>query len=117
MEARTWVVPGTAWQLRGSDLDASAYPVLDSVAAALTSAPQLQAEINAYAHDRLVPADNTRLSQRRAEAVRAYLVSRGVAAARLTAIGRGSQILLVSDTTEAARTTNRRVEIQVTKSP
>jgi len=117
VEARTYVVPGTAWQLRGSDIDASAYPVLDSVATALISAPELQAEINAYAHDRLVPADNTRLSQRRAEAVRAYLVSRGVAAARLTAIGRGSQTLLVADTTEAARTTNRRVEIQVTKSP
>ncbi|MDH4349036.1 MAG: OmpA family protein, partial [Gemmatimonadota bacterium] len=103
--------------LRGADLDPSAHPVLDSVAASLQSAPELQAEINAYAHDRLVPSDNTRLSQRRAEAVRAYLTSRGVAPARLTAIGRGSQTLIVRDTTDAARTANRRVEIRVRKTP
>ena len=114
---RTWVIPGTAWRMRGADLDPSAHPVLDSIATSLKSAPQRQAEINAYAHDRLVPSDNTRLSQQRAETVRAYLVSKGIAAARLTAIGRGSQMLLVPDTTEAARTTNRRVEVRVTNTP
>jgi OOP family OmpA-OmpF porin len=114
---RNWVVPGTAWQLRGAELNPSAQPVLDSIATSLRSAPALQAEINAYAHDRLVPSDNTRLSQQRAEVVRAYLVSRGIAAARLTAVGRGSQTLLVQDTTEAARTANRRIEIRVKKSP
>jgi outer membrane protein OmpA-like peptidoglycan-associated protein len=111
------VVPGTAWLTRGADLNPSAHPVLDSVVTSLQSAPRLQAEINAYAHDRLVPADNTRLSQRRAEAVRAYLVSKGIAPARLTAMGRGSQSLLVQDTTDVARTTNRRVEIRVMKAP
>ena len=114
---RTWVVSGTAWQLRGAELNPSARPVLDSIAASLRATPALQAEINAYAHDRLVPSDNTRLSQQRAETVRAYLVSRGIAAARLTAIGRGSQTLLVQDTTEAARTVNRRVEIRVRNTP
>jgi hypothetical protein len=114
---QTWVVPGAVWQLRGAKLDPSAHPVLDSVVAALQADPRAKAEIDGYAQDRLVPVDNTRLSQRRAEVVRAYILSRGISVIRVTAVGRGSETLLVNDTTAAARTTNRRVEIHVTHSP
>jgi hypothetical protein len=114
---RGWIVPGAVFEFRSSVLGAAAYPVLDSVAAMLAADAQTVAEVIGYAHDRLVPSDNTLLSQRRAETVRNYLVFKGIGVSRITAIGRGSQSLIVSDTTDVARTINRRVEIRVTHSP
>jgi OOP family OmpA-OmpF porin len=114
---RTWILPGTVWALRGSTLSPDAFPVLDSVVAVLQGDPTTQAVVNGFAQDRLVPSDNTRLSQRRAETVRDYIASKGVPVIRITAAGKGSQTLIVSDTTEAARVTNRRVEIRVTRNP
>jgi outer membrane protein OmpA-like peptidoglycan-associated protein len=114
---RIFLVPGEAWPLRKADLSPIALPVLDSVVSALQADPLASAEVSGYAQDRLVPSDNTRLSQRRAEVVRNYFISKGIGVSRVTAIGRGSQVLLVADTSETARTTNRRVEIRVTRNP
>lgn len=114
---RSWLLPGTVWQFRGSILSPDAFPVLDSVVAVLQADTLAEAEVNGFAQDRLVPTDNTRLSKRRAETVRDYITSKGVPVSRVTAFGKGSQTLIVSDTTETARITNRRVEIRVTRSP
>lgn len=113
----SWTVPGAVWQLRGAVLAPEAFPILDSVVTVLKSDPRLVAEVAGFAHDRLVPSDNTRLSQRRAETVRNYIVERGVLVTQVTAIGRGSDPLIVPDTTEAARTINRRIEIRIRKAP
>ncbi|HXI21478.1 MAG TPA: thrombospondin type 3 repeat-containing protein, partial [Gemmatimonadales bacterium] len=112
-----WIVPGEVWKYRGWNLSPEAYPILDSVVTVMKKDPATQAEVDGYAHDRLVPVDNTRLSQRRAEVVRDYIISKGVGLGRVTAVGRGSETLLVADTTDAARTANRRVEIHVTRKP
>ena len=114
---RVWIVPGATWTLRGSVLSSPALPILDSVIGVLKADPKTTAEVTGFAQDRLVPVDNTRLSQRRADVVRDYLIKQGIEVSRVTAVGRGSQVLIVSDTTEAARTTNRRVEIRVTRNP
>ncbi len=53
---------------------------------------------------------NKQLSQRRAEAVKGYLVSKGIDAKRLDAVGYGSEHLLTPDRPEDP--TNRRVEIR-----
>lgn len=115
--ARVVILPGTIWNYRASAINATGFPVLDSVVALLRENPSLVAEVQGYAHDRLVPSDNTLLSSRRAEAIKSYIVSKGVTAGRVTAVGLGSQTLLVSDTTDAARITNRRVEVHLGKRP
>jgi len=57
--------------------------------------------------------DNLTLSQRRAAAVRDYLVSQGVAADRITAVGRGETQPLATNETSEGRANNRRVEIVI----
>ena len=111
------VLPGTVWGARRAILDSTAFPMLDSLARALKADTSTVVVIHGYAQDRLVPADNTRLSAQRAEAVGRYLVRRGVPVTRITAVGRGSLELIVPDTSEVARRINRRVEIRVAPKP
>ncbi len=57
---------------------------------------------------------NMQLSQQRANAVMNYLISQGVAASRLKAIGDGPNNPIVPNTTAAGRAQNRRVDIYIT---
>jgi len=72
-------------------------PKLDEIASALIANPQIgNVRISGYT-DRLgSDSYNLQLSQRRANAVKQYLVSKGVAASRLAAIGRGKADPVVS---------------------
>jgi OOP family OmpA-OmpF porin len=59
--------------------------------------------------------DNLLLSQRRADSVKAYLVSQGIAANRLRAMGYGTRVPVAPNNTEEGRTQNRRVEFRIIK--
>ena len=56
---------------------------------------------------------NKRLSKRRAEAVRDYFVSKGMAADKVEAVGFGETMPRVSNTTPEGRSVNRRVDIRI----
>ena len=56
---------------------------------------------------------NMTLSQKRADAVRNYLISQGVAADRIQAVGDGENNPITSNATAAGRTQNRRVELYI----
>ena len=57
--------------------------------------------------------NNRRLSQRRAEGVRDYLVSRGVPSSQISAVGKGESSPVATNQTPDGRANNRRVEIVV----
>jgi outer membrane protein OmpA-like peptidoglycan-associated protein len=73
--------------------------------------------VEGHTDSRGADAMNLELSQKRAEAVRDYLVSRGVAASTVTALGKGEQMPLADNDSTDGRATNRRVEIVVAKQP
>lgn len=56
-------------------------------------------------------ASNLALSQRRADSVKSYLVSQGIASARLTASGKGESSPVADNHTASGRQQNRRVEV------
>ena len=92
-------------------LRAEAKPILDSAADALKRWGDVKVEIAGHTDDRGDAASNLRLSQRRAEAVRGYLIGKGVDAARLSARGYGETRPIADNTSEQGRFKNRRVEL------
>lgn len=85
--------------------------ILDNAAATLIEWGEVRVEIAGHTDSTDSAASNLRLSQRRAEAVRAYLVKKGVNAARLTARGYGESEPVADNRTVAGRLQNRRVEL------
>jgi OOP family OmpA-OmpF porin len=57
-------------------------------------------------------AYNQRLSERRAAAVKDYLVSKGIAASKITTIGKGESQPVATNRTAEGRQKNRRVDIE-----
>ncbi|HZU84193.1 MAG TPA: OmpA family protein [Polyangiaceae bacterium] len=86
------------------------YKILDEVAQVLTDNPKIDLEVQGHTDNVGGDAYNMKLSQARAESVRAYLVARGVGPARLVARGYGFHQPLVPNTTAANRELNRRVQ-------
>jgi outer membrane protein OmpA-like peptidoglycan-associated protein len=75
----------------------------------------LKIQIRAFTDNEGKKANNTRLSLRRAEAVREYLVAQGLSQDLLTAVGFGPDRPVASNRTASGRAKNRRIEIRVTR--
>lgn len=92
------------------------FPLLDEIAKVIQENPHVQ-KISIEGHASAEGDDqyNLLLSKARAEAVRAYLVSKGVSADRLSSTGHGETKPLATNDNEAGREKNRRVEFHITK--
>lgn len=91
----------------------SAQDRLREVAHALKETFHGQVVVEGHMDSTGLPAANQQLSQQRAEAVRAFLVSEGVAADRIRAVGLGQSRPVADNATAEGRAHNRRVEIVV----
>jgi len=94
-----------------AELGPEAKARLTRLAALLKQRPKQTLVIEGYTDDSGRDLDNLALSQRRAEAVKAWLVEAGIDAPRLTPLGRGENSPVGDNKTEAGRRQNRRVEL------
>jgi outer membrane protein OmpA-like peptidoglycan-associated protein len=86
---------------------------LAKISGIVLSHPGLKLEVEGHTDSIGSDAYNQRLSEDRANAVRSFLVSQGVASANITARGFGKTRPVASNSTDAGRQQNRRVELVV----
>jgi len=95
------------------NIQPNSFPVLEELADVLLENPGLSIELHGHTDDTGSPSFNQELSAQRAAAVSEFLVSKGVAATRLSAKGFGATKAVADNTDEAGRQLNRRVEVKI----
>ncbi len=97
-------------------IKAESYPLLDQVAAIFKSHPEIKkVEISGHTDSQGKDAYNLDLSDRRAKAVRQYLINKGVDGARMDAKGYGETKPIANNGNATGRAQNRRVEFNITE--
>jgi outer membrane protein OmpA-like peptidoglycan-associated protein len=91
------------------------YPILDEIAQVLKEVPEMRLVIEGHTDSIGDATVNKQLSQKRADAVRDYLISRGTNADRVTAVGYGEERPIADNGSESGREKNRRVEFKIVK--
>ncbi len=108
---KTLILEGVNFETGKAALTPESQTILNGVAESLVANEEINVEVSGHTDNTGSRALNQRLSRARAEAVRQYLIDRGVAAARLTAVGRGPDRPVASNRTAEGRAQNRRVEL------
>lgn len=98
---------------RGYTLSTKSNKSLDQIASMLTADPNLKVTVAAHTDNVGADGDNKTLSQSRADAVKAYLVSKGVKESQITATGYGGEQPIADNNTSAGRAKNNRIEIKL----
>jgi outer membrane protein OmpA-like peptidoglycan-associated protein len=96
-----------------ADLTPEALIVLNMVSNILNENPKLQIEISGHTDNVGKPAANMDLSNRRANAVMNYLISKGAKPEQMKAFGFGQTKWIATNKTVAGKAENRRVEFKV----
>lgn len=114
-EGRLVILDKVYFATNRDTIQSRSFRLLDNVARVLNAHPEIQrVRVEGHTDDRGDDAKNLELSQRRAEAVVEYLVTRGsVARERLDARGFGETAPLESNDTPTGRANNRRVEFNL----
>jgi uncharacterized repeat protein (TIGR01451 family) len=94
-------------------IETSSYPLLDEVAGIMKENPAVRVRIEGHTDNVGRASVNLKLSKQRADAVRDYLLARGIQGDRMIALGLGDSKPIAANDTGAGRATNRRVEFNI----
>ena len=95
-------------------IEERSFGLLDNIVAVLKSHPNIKlVRIEGHTDDVGKAEMNRKLSQKRADSVVRYLLERGIAPARVTAVGFGPDRPIAPNKTERGRAQNRRVEFNI----
>jgi OOP family OmpA-OmpF porin len=106
------VLPGVGFASGTARLRPESYAALDSIAQLLQADTTVRVEIGAHTESSGTPSQDQHLTDLQADAVRTYLVTKGVGFQQVQARGYGSTFPLTPDNTPRGRLANRRVEIK-----
>ena len=106
-------VRGVTFRSGGAKLRSTSITVLTRAFSVLQAHPSLKLEIRGHTDSAGNADANLRLSQLRANVVRAYLIDLGVDRNRLTAVGFGEALPIKNNRTRAGRAANRRIEFKL----
>jgi OmpA-OmpF porin, OOP family len=108
---------GVTFDVNSANLTSQSLPVLTEIAEGLKKYPRLKVELQGHTDNSGADAYNLTLSQKRASAVRDYLLQQGVPGSQLTARGYGESQPVDSNATAEGRAKNRRVVMFVLENP
>ena len=111
IEKKAVVLEGVEFDVDKATLRPVSFTILDEVAAGLKDWPEFRVEIQGHTDSDGTNQHNQGLSNRRAESVRAYLVSKGLSASRFEAKGYGEESPIATNKTKEGKQRNRRVEL------
>jgi outer membrane protein OmpA-like peptidoglycan-associated protein len=112
---RQQILRGLQFKSGSVEMTYGSYVYLDPIAQSLLEFTSVEIEIRAHTDGIGKYETNQRLSQLRAEAVRQYLISKGVEPNRIRAVGFGPSSPIADNRTADGRALNRRIEIIRTK--
>ncbi|MBI3758113.1 MAG: OmpA family protein [Deltaproteobacteria bacterium] len=118
VESKRIVLRGINFDFNKSDIKKEFVPVLDEAAQILKDNPNVKVTVEGHTDSKGTDEYNQKLSERRANAVKAYLTTRGVDASRLDTIGKGESEPIADNTKNGkdnpeGRAMNRRAELKV----
>jgi len=90
------------------------FALLDEVAEALVDNPAIKVEVQGHTDSQGRDQANLKLSQKRAESVRTYLIKKNITSDRMVARGYGETVPIADNRTREGRSQNRRVEFVIT---
>lgn len=102
---------GILFATNSSTLNTASRASLNKFATSLQNNPDTDVKIYGHTDSTGSDAINNPLSERRAESVYNYLLSKGVSGARMVSEGFGSAQPIADNNTQAGRAENRRVEV------
>jgi OOP family OmpA-OmpF porin len=111
------LLEGVTFEFNSATLTAESKPVLDKVAMGLKAHRRVKVELQGHTDSKGKDAYNQKLSERRADSVRGYLVDQGVQTSQLTSKGYGETKPVADNKTEDGRAQNRRVVMEVLENP
>ena len=109
----TGVIEGINFKTGSADITKNSNVVLDKVVQVLTDYPDVRIEISGHTDNVGKPEFNRELSQKRADAVKQYLINKGIKPERLTAVGFGLEKPIADNKTAAGKAKNRRTEFKL----
>jgi OOP family OmpA-OmpF porin len=105
------VLKGANFAFNSASLNPAAHARLAATVDTLKANPDMRIEVRGYTDSIGSDAYNMRLSKRRAESVKSFLVSEGIAADRITTDGFGPASPVADNSTKEGQAENRRVEV------